>query len=40
VLVCAGRWDVIEHPGHYESRPRHVWIPGHWRFVNVVARIP
>ena len=30
VLVRAACWQVVQHPGHYESRPVSVWVPGHW----------
>ena len=30
VLVCAGRWQTVHHPGHYETRAVQVWRPGYW----------
>ena len=30
VLVSAGHWEAIHHPGHFEDRRRSVWTPGHW----------
>lgn len=25
-VVCPGRWEWIQHPGHYEKRAKQVWI--------------
>ena len=30
VLVRAGYWDEICHPGYYETRYVRTWIPGTW----------
>jgi len=30
VLVCAGHWERVHRPGHYELQPRTRWIPGRW----------
>lgn len=30
VLVRAGHWTTVHHPGHYETRTVRVWQPGHW----------
>ena len=30
VLVCAGHWSTVQHPGHYEVRRVRVHVPGHW----------
>jgi len=27
-LVRDGYWDVVQHPGHYETRRQAVWVPG------------
>jgi len=27
-LARPGRWDVVCHPGYYETRRRRVWVPG------------
>ena len=29
-LVRHGYWDVIEHPGHYETRHEKIWVPGRY----------
>ncbi|MBM3976492.1 MAG: hypothetical protein FJ299_05830 [Planctomycetes bacterium] len=29
-LICAGRWETIEHPGYWEVRPVRRWIEGYW----------
>lgn len=31
VLVAAGHWRTVQHPGHYEVRRVRVRVPGHWR---------
>ena len=31
VLVRAGCWQVVQHPGRYEPRPVQVWVAGHWK---------
>jgi hypothetical protein len=31
VLVRAGYWKTIRHPGHYETRTKRVWIPGYYQ---------
>lgn len=33
VLVSAGRWCVVQDPGHYEIHCRDVFVPGHWETV-------
>jgi len=29
--ISSGHHQVIHHPGHYETRPVNVWVPGHWQ---------
>lgn len=29
-LVCAGQWQTVEQPGHWETREVRQWIEGHW----------
>ena len=31
VIVRAGHFRTIQHPGHYETRHVQVWIPGYYR---------
>ncbi len=31
VLVCAGHWEHVTSPGHYETHPVQVWQAGHWK---------
>lgn len=33
VLVRAGYWRTIEHPGHWECRTRQIQVPGRWEYV-------
>ena len=33
VLVEAGHWDVVYHPGYWGVQPKKVWIPGFWKTV-------
>lgn len=30
VLVVAGHWETVFHPGHYEVRPVQKRVPGRW----------
>ena len=30
VLVSAGHWENVCHPGRYETRAVRVWRPGYW----------
>jgi hypothetical protein len=30
VMVRAGCWETVQHPGHYEERCVRVWRPGYW----------
>ena len=30
VLLSAGHWKTVHHPGHYETRCVRVYRPGHW----------
>lgn len=30
VMVRAGCWETVQHPGHYQERCASVWRPGHW----------
>jgi hypothetical protein len=30
VMVAAGHWRTVQHPGHYETRRVRVYVPGHW----------
>ena len=30
VMVRAGCWETVQHPGHFEERCGRVWRPGHW----------
>jgi hypothetical protein len=30
VLIRAGHWKTVHHPGHYETRAVRVHRPGHW----------
>lgn len=32
LLVRAGYWDTIEHPGHWERRTRQIQVPGRWEY--------
>ena len=34
VLVRAGCWTTVSHPGYYDWRTTKVWQPGHWSYRN------
>lgn len=33
LLVRAGYWHTIEHPGHWERRSRQIQVQGRWEYV-------